>query len=78
MKKRSYRNKRINLKPKVKPSDLPSIPEAEEGYSGSQQGAGSAGFIVGRLENYLGRLVCGAGLGLCQNLAVVSSEKREK
>ncbi|MAG40233.1 hypothetical protein CMI41_04680 [Candidatus Pacearchaeota archaeon] len=35
MKKISYRNKRLSLKPKVKPCDLPSIPEAEEGLSGS-------------------------------------------
>jgi hypothetical protein len=52
MKKKSYRNKRISLKPKIKPSDLPSVPEAEEGYSGSRQGAGSAGFIVGDPVTY--------------------------
>ena len=35
MKKISYKNKKLSLRPKVKPSDLPSIPEAEEGFSGS-------------------------------------------
>ena len=35
MKKISYRNKRLRLKPKVKSCDLPSIPEAEEGLTGN-------------------------------------------
>ena len=35
MKKISYKNYRHQPKPKVKPCDLPSVPEAEEGLTGS-------------------------------------------
>jgi len=35
MKKISYRNKRLRLKPKVKSCDLPSVTEAEEGLTGN-------------------------------------------
>ena len=44
MKKISYRNKRIELKPKVKPCDLPTPPEAEEGFSGSANKGVGRGF----------------------------------
>jgi hypothetical protein len=46
MKKKSYRNRKLSLKPKVSPCDLPSTPEAEEGFSGSADKGIGRGFAL--------------------------------
>ena len=46
MKKISYRNKGIEPRPRVKPCNLPSVPEAEEGFSSSADKGVGRGFAA--------------------------------
>jgi hypothetical protein len=72
MKKKSYRNRRISLKPKISPCDLPSVPEAEEGLSGS------ADIGVGRGFALPGEPVMPAMHSEQEEKPVFLSEKRRK
>ncbi len=52
MKKKSYRNKAFEAKPSIRPEDIPTPNDADEGYSGSNPEAGAAGFIFGDPVSY--------------------------